>query len=76
MWGLRRQVSLLVANGHPHAPHYPVHRVVEEVALVTERINSILVTEALLTQMAVSSLFSKEAGKAFKEIVEGLNGKA
>lgn len=73
MWGLRRQVSLLLANGHPHAPHYPVHRVWEEAALVAAHLNQQMVTGAILTQMAVASLLSKDAGREFQKLIQSMN---
>lgn len=59
-----------MANGHPDAPHYVVHKVWEETHLVTQRINQQLATEAMLTQMAVSTLLSAQAGREFNKIIE------
>jgi len=73
VWGLRREVSLLLANGHPDAPFYPLHRVWEEAELVVSRQNQTLATETLLIQMAVSSLFAKEAGREFQKIISRLS---
>lgn len=72
MWGLRRQVSLLVANGHPDAPLYPVHRVWEEAFMLTSQMNLMMATNAMLTQMAVSSLFSKDAGRDFTKTIKDM----
>ncbi len=36
--------------------------------------NSVSVTNAVLMQMAVASLLSKEAGKEFKKIIEKIGG--
>lgn len=69
---MRRQVSLLLANGHPEAPHYPVHRVWEEAELVTARLNHTMVTEAILTQMAVASLLSKDSGREFQKLINSM----
>lgn len=44
----------------------------EEAALVVERDNGQLASEALLMQMAVSSLFSKEAGAEFNKLITRL----
>lgn len=63
---------MLLANGHPDAPFYPVHRVWEEAELVVSRDNNQLASEALLTQMAVSALFSKEAGREFQKLISRL----
>ena len=74
MWGLRRQVSLLLSAGHPDAAFYPVHRVWEEARLVVQRENGKEVTHALLLQLAVSSAMNgkKSAQTAFQNIIEEL----
>lgn len=59
-----------MANGHPDAAFYPVHRVWEEAHLVTSRLDQVTATETLLLQMAVSSLFNKEAGREFQKIIK------
>lgn len=74
MWGLRRQVSLLLDHGHPHAWHYPIRMVWEEAEMVVERLNGVAVTEAVFLQMAVSALFSKEGAKEFSKVVKRLTG--
>lgn len=70
---MRAKVSLLMQHGHPDAGDYAVHRVWEEAQLVVDRVNQNLSTETLLLQMAVSSLFSKEAGKDFQDIIMRLS---
>lgn len=50
-----------------------MHRVWEEADLVVDRINNHLSTETLLIQMAVSSLFSKDAGTDFNNIIKRLS---
>lgn len=65
-------MSLLLSQGHPDAAEYPVHRVWEEAHLVTSRLDQATATETLLLQMAVSSLFSKEAGREFQKIIKRL----
>jgi hypothetical protein len=67
MWHLRRQVSLLVAEGHVQAAHYPVGMVFDEAQLVVERLNRAEATRAVLLQMAVSAVLTKEAGEKFNE---------
>lgn len=62
-----------MANGHPDAAQYAIHKVWEESHLVTSRLNQVLATETLLLQMAVSSLFNKEAGREFQKIIMRLN---
>lgn len=41
-----------------------------EAEIVSDRLNRAMVTEAILTQSAVSALLGKEGQKAFKELVE------
>ena len=43
-----------------------------ESEIATERLDHQHATAALLTQQAVAALFDKEAGKAFKEIIEDM----
>lgn len=71
---MRRRVSLLIGNGHAGAAQYPLVKVYREAAVVEERMNSVSVTNAVLMQMAVASLLSKEAGKEFKKIIEKIGG--
>lgn len=40
---------------------------------MVDRINNDVCTETLLLQMAVSSLFSKEAGRDFQNIIKRLS---
>jgi hypothetical protein len=69
---VRRQVSLLLDHGHPHASHYPIGTVWLEAYLVVERLNRLAITEAAYIQMAVSSLFSKDAARDFSKTVKRL----
>lgn len=70
--GLRRQASLLLANGHPHARLYPLPILWTEAALVVERINNAEVTTALLVQAAIGSAVSKPGAKHFQQMIERL----
>jgi hypothetical protein len=65
VWELRRSASLLLANGHPEAYDYPIGLLQDETRFVSDRVNSLEVTRAILLRMAVSTIFSKEAGKQF-----------
>jgi hypothetical protein len=71
---VRKQVSLLLDHGHPHAGLYPIGRVWDEASLVVERENRRLKTEAILIQAAAGSIISEQVGKQFDELVEGLDG--
>ena len=73
MWGIRRQVSLLLEHGHTQASRYPVGMVWDEARLVGERINRSHATEAVLIKLAVSAVLSEEAGKEFSERIAKLN---
>ncbi len=72
MWGVRRQVSLLLDHGHPRAQFYPLRRVWEEATLVTERLNGLEKTRAILTNKAVSAVISKKAAGDFKKLLDGM----
>lgn len=74
MWGQRRKVSLLLANGHPNAGLYTIGRIYDESELVVERLNSRAATDAILLQSAVASVISKDAGKHFDSLINGLTG--
>lgn len=74
MWGLRRQVNLLLDHGHPHAWHYPIGRVWDESNLVAQRFNNQEATKAILLEMAVSSVLSKEGGKEFDKMIKRMTG--
>ncbi|KAE8546146.1 hypothetical protein [Marinobacter nauticus] len=43
-----------------------------EVRLAEEHVNKMLASEAIVTQMAVGSLLSKDAGKEFKKLIKRL----
>jgi hypothetical protein len=66
-------VSLLLDHGHPDASAYPVGQVWDEASLVVERLNGLEATRAILVQMAVSSVLSKEAGAEFSKAIKRLN---
>jgi hypothetical protein len=65
---------LLLDHGHPEAMKYPLGMVWDEATLVVERLNGLAATQAVLTQMAVSSMFSKDASKAFTEKIKEMTG--
>jgi hypothetical protein len=45
----------------------------DEARIVQERHNGFAVTQAVLTQLAVASLFSKEAGQQFAKLTKRLS---
>jgi hypothetical protein len=64
---------LLLANGHSEAPRYPLGVLWDEAQIVVARENRHFATTAILLQMAVSSMFSKDAGKQFNQTIKDLN---
>lgn len=81
MWGLRGQLSLLLAHGHPRANEYPVGLLWEESQLVVERVNRQQVTEAVILHqimMTAVSAFGKDGGrranKNFEKMIKELGG--
>lgn len=60
-------------HGHPEARHYPLGVVWDEAQLVVDRLNGLEATRALLTQMAVAALFSKEGAKTFQKMIKGFS---
>lgn len=65
-------MSLLLSEGHADARRYPLWMLWDETRIVRERNNAVMVTNAVLLQMAAGSLFSKDAGKAFEKLVKRL----
>ena len=73
---MRAQASLLLANGHTGARHYPLGTLFTEAEIVAQRINQHEATRATLMQAAIGSVLSKKGARAFKETLEALSGKA
>ena len=78
---LRRQVSLLLSQGHPAAWNYPIGRVHSEAYLAQERIQKVIATEGLFTYMALSTVIgsalakkgeAKKIVKEFHKMIEGM----
>ena len=53
--------------------HYPLGRLADEAALVEERHNNLIITEAQLTRLGVHSLLSKPARGEFSKMTKQLN---
>lgn len=66
-------MSLLVAEGQPDAARYPVCILWTEATIARQRINSHHVTQALLVQGAIMSVWggAKEFGKMIKGLSDG-----
>ena len=73
--GLREQVSLLLAHGHPDARFYPVPKLWTETRLVRKRVNHEIATTATLTQMAINAALSDKGAKAFTAQIKQMTGK-
>lgn len=72
MWGVRRQVSLLLDHGHQYARFYPVGMVWEEAQIVVERVNHEEASRTALLQIAGSAVMSKEGAKLLKNILKDM----
>lgn len=66
-------MSLLLDHGHPEARHYPLGMLSDETALVIERVNGNIVTDANLLQLAIGSVLSKKARIEFSDAIGRLN---
>lgn len=66
-------MNLLVDHGHPQAMYYPLGMLMDEAAMVQERENSRIVTEAKLLQFAVAGMLAKESRKLFDNMIKDLN---
>jgi hypothetical protein len=64
---------MLLSEGHADAWRYPLGMLWDEQVLVVERLNRREATRATLLQSAVSGVLSKEANKAFSEIIKDLD---
>jgi hypothetical protein len=69
---LRKQVSLLLANGHRGVHSYPLYMLIDEARIVNERLNATMAMQAALTQMAVASLFSDQGVAKLKSMLARL----
>ena len=82
VWDVREQCSLLLDHGHPDAWSYPVGQVFVEADFVVRRMNVRSANEALLAQMAVSTIpnqavkitATKSISKLFHEQIKRLLG--
>ena len=63
---------MLLAHGHPQAGNYPIGLLTDESSLVVDMLNRKAATETVLQQMAISAIFSKEAGEEFGKHIKKL----
>jgi hypothetical protein len=62
-------VSLLLAEGHRDARLYPVAVAWSEARIVRERHARRAQSDAVVMQTVIASMFSKEGGKAFEQLL-------
>jgi len=62
-----------MSHGHTEAQRYPLGMVYDEANLVTERINTKIITEAELIKLAVLGILSKSARKQFSKLIKQIN---
>lgn len=63
----------MLGNGHPDARKYPLSSVIDEAAIVAERLNTEEVTRATLIKLAISATLSKEGGKLWVRQLDSLD---
>lgn len=61
-----------MSEGHPNARDYPIQVLWDEALIARARVNSVLASEALLLQLAVGALFSKESSAVFQRQLKRL----
>lgn len=70
MWGIRRQVSLLLDHGHTEARFYPIGMLWEEAQIVVERINQEEASRTALLQLAGAAVMSKKGAKLLQNVLK------
>ncbi|ALA45445.1 tail protein [Achromobacter phage phiAxp-2] len=61
---------MLLANGHTNATKYPIGWLIDEAALVKERIAIQDANQAVWTKRAIAACLDRESAKLFQEFVE------
>lgn len=74
LWGLRKQVSLLLDHGHSRAGRYPVGMLQDEAGIVIERMNNDWATAGLVANAAHAATKSKKAVEVFSDLIARLTG--
>lgn len=72
MWGLRRQVSLLMDHGHPCARLYPISMVWEEAEIVVQRVNQESANNTALFQLAGAAVQHAEGRRKLIQVLKEL----
>lgn len=63
-------MSLLLAEGHADARRYVVGMVWTEARFVRERLSNRRIRDTAITQLLLSGLFNKKAGKELKNLLD------
>lgn len=69
---MRREVSFLMAEGHPQARHYPLCMLWREADIARARWQQQAATNAILIQNAIGSVLSEKGSEHFQKLVTGL----
>lgn len=70
---MRRDVSLLLSEGHPQARHYPIAMVWSESRIVRQRNAARVKRDTVVLQMAIASNFGKKAGKQLETLLKEMD---
>jgi len=71
-WGIRKDASFLLSQGHEHAVLYPLCKLWSERAIASQRVNRNMKTEITLLQSAMSSVVTGKPGR-LKRALENLD---
>lgn len=74
MWGVRRQVSLLLDHGHRYARFYPLGMVWDEARIVVDRMNQEDASRTTLFNLAYSGANSKKGAALLRKALKELCG--
>ena len=66
-------MSLLLAEGHAYANHYPIALAWSEVRIVRQRLAFRRRQESTLMQMVIASVFDKKAGSELAKLLKRLD---
>ena len=72
MWGIRRQVSLLLDHGHTEARYYPIGMLWEEAQIVVERMNQEEASRTALLHLAGAAVLSKKGNSLLQKVLKEL----
>lgn len=69
---MRQRVNLLLSHGHPDAANYTIGRLTDEASHVTDRMNAMVITEALAFQTAYISARVEGGQKLMGDFIKRL----